>query len=385
MPSGKLIRFGVIGVGSMGQGHCRTITGVRQTRLTAVCDIDEATAQHVGERHGVPWFTRHRDLIRAGLCDAVIVSTPHPERPPIAIDCVKAGLHLLSEKPLSERVSTADRMIRAARQAKVAFAVMFQRRTEPALAKAIKVVREGRVGRLVHASMVFPDYRTQAYYDSGDWRATWRGEGGGVLLNQAPHNLDLFLQLTGRPVEVTGRVATQLHRIEVEDSAEAMLRFSGGATGHIYCTTNDLRPGERIEIAGDAGKLIYTDGDLRLITYRPSIPVFTRRTKKMWDTPAVRDVPLRTADRPSGHGAIIRNFVRHLLDGVPLIAPGPEGLASLELANAIYLSSHCGKPVRLPLARRAYDAFLIRMREQSTFRKRSGRTQRETDPQHRVQ
>ena len=379
----KVIRFGIIGVGGMGQGHCSSIAKVSDAKLTAVCDIDAATAKDVGIRHGVPFFVDHRDLIKAGVCDAVIVATPHPVRPPIAIGCMKAGLHLLSEKPLAEAVGAADRMVRTAKRTGVAFAVMFQRRTEPVVAKAIQLVRSGRIGTLSRATLIFPDYRTQAYYDSGTWRATWEGEGGGVLLNQAPHILDILIQLAGLPVEVIGRTGIELHHIEVEDVAQAMLTYRGGATGYLYCTTNDLRPSEMIEIAGDKGKLIYRDGELRLFTYTSSIRRFTRSSDKMWSSPRVREVAVKIPRRVSGHFVIIRNFAQHVLSGEPLLSPGEEGLASLELANAIALSSCKKEAVKLPISRREYDAFLAKMRKTSTFKKRRRRTRRETDPQHR--
>lgn len=382
MARSKVVRFGVIGIGSMGQGHCASIDKAPEARLAAVCDTDAATAEKVADHHQVAAFTRYRDLIRSDLCDAVIVATPHPLRPPIAIDCMKAGLHLLSEKPLAETVSAADRMIRTARRTGVAFGVMFQRRTEPVLAKAIEIARGGRLGALSRATLIFPDYRSQAYYDAGGWRATWRGEGGGVLLNQAPHILDVFLQMTGTPRSVLGRAATRLHRIEVEDTAEAMLTYAGGATGYLYCTTNDVQPGEMIEIAGDKGKLIYRDGELRLLSFRPAIRKFTQDSSKMWGGPAVRETSPQSPPRPTGHQAVIRNFCRHVLHGTALIAPGEDGLASLELANAVYLSSFKGEEVRLPICRKEYDTFLDTMRRRSKGRKTTRSVRRETDPRH---
>ena len=225
----KTVRFGVIGVGGMGQGHCNGLKKLEEITLTAVCDIDAATAKQVGETHGVPHFLRHQDLIKSGLCDAVIVATPHPVRPPIAIDAMKAGLHVLSEKPLSERVSTADKMIRTAKQKRVAFCVMFQRRTEPAVIKAIEIVRSGALGKVYRTALISPEYRSQAYYNSAGWRANWIGEGGGVMMNQAPHILDLFVLLA-----VYGRTETRLHNIEVEDLAEALLTYPDGGTGYLY-------------------------------------------------------------------------------------------------------------------------------------------------------
>jgi len=257
------VRFGVIGVGGMGQGHCNSLKRVEEAVLTAVCDIDPNTAKQVGETHGVPYFLRHRDLIRSGLCDAVIIATPHPPRPPIAVDCARAGIHILCEKPLSERVSTADKIIAAAKETGVAFAVDFQRRTEPAFRKALEIVRSGALGRIYRRTLISPEYRSQAYYDSGGWRATWKGEGGGVMMNQSPHILDLFILLGGKPSRVWGRTETRLHNIEVEDHAEAVLEYPDGGTGYFYCSTCEAGPGQMIEIFGDKGKLCYRNGKLQ--------------------------------------------------------------------------------------------------------------------------
>jgi predicted dehydrogenase len=276
---------------------------------------------------------------------------------------MRAGLHVLCEKPLSECVSTADHMVRAARQARVAFGVMFQRRTEPVFVRALELVRAGALGRIYRTVLISPEYRSQAYYDSAGWRATWTGEGGGVLLNQAPHIIDLFLLLGGMPATVLGRVETRLHTIEVEDLAEALLTYPDGGTGYLYCSTNEPMPGQMIELYGDKGKLLYRDGTLRFHTIEPPVAEFTQTNTQMWGAPRTQEQTLDIPAADSGHHVIIRNFARHLLLGEPLIAPGEEAVRSLELANAIWLSAVRGKPVRLPLNRRAYDAFLARQRD----------------------
>ncbi|NOY82597.1 MAG: Gfo/Idh/MocA family oxidoreductase [Kiritimatiellaeota bacterium] len=383
-PEKGVVRMGVIGVGGMGQGHCRTMQAVDEMKLTAVCDIDPATAEKVGADYGVRWFANHRDLIRSGLCDAVLVATPHPPRPPIAVDAMKAGLHVLAEKPLSERVSTADKMIAAARESKVAFAVDFQRRTEPAFKKAIELVRSGILGRIYRRTLISPEYRSQAYYDSGGWRATWTGEGGGVMMNQSPHILDLFILLGGMPSRVMGKTETRLHRIEVEDLAEATLTYPDGGTGYFYCSTCEAGPGQMIEIFGDKGKLCWRNGKLSLFRFDPPIAEFTRTSEKMWGGPKCEEVPVDIPDGPRGHINILRNFARNILCGEPLVSPGEEGIRSLELANAVWLSAFRGRPVDLPLNRRAYDRFLGRMRRESKFEKDPARIHRETDPHHLV-
>jgi predicted dehydrogenase len=216
----KILRFGVIGTGGMGQTYCRiTKTSLPHAKLTAVCDVDPQTARNTGERYGVPFFTDYKKLIKSGLCDAVAVATPHPFHPQPAVDCMNAGLHVLTEKPLTERVSTADKMIRAARANKVVFAITFQMRLETIWRQAMQIVKIGMLGEIYRTAMLDMQYRSQRYYDSGTWRATWKGEGGGVLINQSPHLIDMFVQLAGLPSEVLGKTETRKHHIDVEDLA----------------------------------------------------------------------------------------------------------------------------------------------------------------------
>lgn len=379
--SEKKVRFGIIGVGGMGQGHCKSLGTVDEATLTAVCDCNAEVAEKVGKEHNVPFFTHYSDLLSSGLCDAVLVSTPHPERPPICVDAVRAGLHLLSEKPLTERVSTADAIIAAAKEAGVAFGVMFQRRLEPIFKKAAEFVHSGQLGKIQRVTMISPEYRSQAYYDSGGWRATWKGEGGGVMMNQSPHILDLFILLGGRPSSVFGRVETRLHHIEVEDVAEAMVTYPDGGNGYFYCSTNEAGPGQMIEVFGDQGKLLFRDGVLKIWRFKTSISEFTKNSTAMWGGPECEEVPVEIEEKKTGHADLMRNFCRHILYEEPLVAPGEEGIYSLELANAAWLSAHLGHPVSLPLDRAAYDAFLEEKRRTSTFVK-NVKEKRETDPQH---
>ena len=377
------VRLGVIGVGCMGQGHCGAIAKVADARLTAVCDTNPEVGKQIAAQYQVPFFRSHRKLLAAKVCDAVLVVTPHPEHPKIAIDAMRAGLHVMCEKPLTERVSTADEMIRVAAETKVVFAIDFQRRTEPAVLKALELVRGGALGKLYRRTLISPEFRTQRYYDSGGWRATWKGEGGGVMMNQSPHVLDLFILLGGMPNRVIGRTETRLHHIEVEDLAEAMLAYPDGGTGSLYCSTCEAGPGQMIELFGDRGKLSWRDGRLQCWEFDQPLAEFLRTTPEMWGSPKAKEVPLIIPEAEAGHVVVLRRFVGRILRGEPLVAPGEEGLRSLELANAVWLSSATGKAVDLPLSRQAYDRFLRRKRRESTFVKNVHQIT-ETDPQHKV-
>jgi predicted dehydrogenase len=307
----KPVRFGVVGLGGMGQIHCKSVKSGADTQLTAICDADPTTAETIGHEHGVPFFTDWRALIRSGHCEAVLVATPHPLHPPIAIAALQAGLPVLCEKPLAERVSAADRMIRAARRHRKPLGVMLQRRTAPAFAKAAELVRAGALGRIQRTALIAPVYRTQRYYDSATWRATWKGEGGGVLLNQAPHIIDLLLLLGGRPSTVYGRTATRLHRIEVEDVGEALLSYPDGGSGYLYCSTNEPAIAEALEVVGDRGRLTYRDGRLKVETFTPALTAFTYAAPAVWSAPATAELPVDAPVSEGDQSLVIQNFARH--------------------------------------------------------------------------
>lgn len=373
--------MGVIGVGGMGAGHCGTMRNVREMKLAAVCDIDPDAVKSVGKRFRVPAFPKHRNLIKSGLCDAVIVATPHPEHPAIAIDCMKAGIDVLSEKPLSERVSTSEKMVRAAKQTKRVLAVMFQHRFKGDNRHALEIAASGALGKIHRTLWIGSMYRSQAYYDSGGWRATWTEEGGGVLINQAPHMMDLFVSLAGLPEKVEGRMETRLHRIEVEDLAEATLTYKNGGRGYLYCSTNEPAGGSGWQIFGDKGKLVCEGGRVRYFTFSEPVSVFTKRSKSVWGKIKVKEVPLRRNPPQPGHVYVMRNFARHILRGEPLLCSGESGLGQIELANAIIMSATLGREVKLPLSRIGYDRVLADLRRKSKGKKKV-RTVRVTDPQH---
>jgi predicted dehydrogenase len=256
---------------------------------------------------------------------------------------------------------------------------MFQRRFEPVLAKAIEIARSGTLGPIYRTLMVSPEFRNQCYYDSGTWRATWNGEGGGVMMNQSPHILDLFVQVAGKPSEVFGDVATRMHRIEVEDQALALLKYANGAVGYLYCSTNEAGPGQMIEVFGENGKLIYRDGKLSLFRFKPGVQKMIKTATGMWIGPECVEEKLEIPEEETGHVRVMRNVVRHILNKEPLRVAGATALDSLELANAITLSSFEKRWVKLPLNRKRYDDLLAKLRKTSRFVKTNVKVQRVTD------
>jgi predicted dehydrogenase len=373
------VRVGVIGTGGMGQAHCRLLRELEETELTAVCDIDPEVLEKVKEEYEVPGFLHYEELLDSGLVDAVTIATPHYFHPPIAIAAFQRGLHVLSEKPIGVTVKAADEMIRAARESGKKFAVMFQMRTAKYARLARKAIDEGIVGKLQRATLIMAWYRTQAYYESATWRATWSGEGGGVLLNQAPHDLDLFTWLVGMPAKVTAQVRTRLHDIEVEDETFALLEFPNGAHGYIYATVNEVPGVDRFEIVGDKGKVLIDGGQTTIYRLERPISQFTVESEEMWGKIKAEEVTLEVPDAPSGHGAILQNFARAILYDEPLIVPGEEGIRSLELANAILLSGKRNKTVHLPVDRDEYEE-LIESLKVSSRPKRVVAKKIETDP-----
>lgn len=379
---GKTLRMAVIGAGGMGSGFCRNVferKTIKNVHLAAVVDTDVATARKIGRQCKVPWFPHHRALIGAGLCDAVYVATPHPEHGQPSMDCLKAGLHVLCEKPLTERISTAREMVRLAARKKLVLSVDFPLRCGALYAKAIDIARSGRLGALCRSLLVLPDYRTQAYYNSGSWRATWKGEGGGVLVNQAPHYFDFFLQLTGAPSEVFGLTSSRVHDIEVENTAQALLRYPEGGFGYVYASTFETHPGRMVEIVGEKGKMFIRDSHIEVYTYGGSLTELTRGAGGVWQAPEVEKVTIRIRKKKDPPTPF-QNFVNCVLYGEPLMVTGESALASLELANAIALSSERGRWVKLPLNGRAYDTFLAGKRRTSRYVKRHVKEQRITDP-----
>ena len=338
------LRFGLIGVGAVAPRH---VTAIRETpgaSLVAVCSRNEQKLKAFAQEHaGVAWCTDYRDILRRSDINAVAVTLPHHLHEPVALEAAAAGKHILMEKPLAITVEECDRMIAACAKAGVTLATCFQGRYEALAQKLSAELQAGKLGRLLIASLSVKWYRDDAYYQSVPWRGKLATEGGGVLINQASHGLDMLLWLAGPVESVTAQMGTVNHQIEVEDVVHALLRFRSGALGVIEATTVAY-PGfnEELDFSGTAGTAIYEKGAGRIRWY-------LREPKAEWvdqgeassgagSAMAISAGPHITAYQD--FAAAIREKRRPLIDGA-------EGRRSIELIQAVYRSSREGKPIRL--------------------------------------
>ncbi len=357
------IRVGVIGFGNMGGAHTAAIANgdIPGLKLAGICDNDAAKRTLAGEWYpGIPTFAEHEELLSSGLVDAVIVATPHCFHASIAAEAMRAGLHVLSEKPADVSVSRAREAITAAHETGKVYAIMFNQRTNPLFRRAKELVESGALGERKRAVWIITNwYRTQAYYDSGSWRATWGGEGGGVLLNQAPHNLDLLQWIFGMPRRIRAFCSVaKYHHIEVEDDATIYAEYENGATATFITTTGEYPGTNRLEISGDLGKLVLEDGKLKWWRLSEHEREFCFSSSIGMYQPEVSYEEILPSEPETAHRGILRNFAEAILYGVPLIAPGEEGIRELTLSNAAYLSSWTDDWAELPLDEARYAKLL---------------------------
>jgi predicted dehydrogenase len=353
----KTVRLGIIGLGNIGQHHFGYLTAGKVSRAELVA-VSDAVPAKLDRYMPLKTFTDGEELIRSGLVDAVIIATPHYQHTTLGIAALKQGLHVMVEKPISAHKADAERLIAEHKQhPKQVFAGMFQLRAEPRYLKIQKLIQTGDLGEVVRMSWIMTDwFRTEAYYASGGWRATWKGEGGGVLLNQCLHNLDAMQWLLGMPARVRGFCQLgRFHNIEVEDNVSAYLEYSNGATGTFVSSTGEAPGTNRFEIVGTRGKVVLERDRLSFTRNEADMIQFSQSAKLSFAKPEVWNVEIPFENAPNAHATLMQNFVNAILDGEPLIAPGAEGIHSVELANVILYSSLINQAVELPMDSAAYE------------------------------
>lgn len=348
------VRIGIIGIGNMGTAHANNIKEGKcpEIRLTAVADINPKRLEWAAENldPSVAGFSTAEEMLDSGLIDAVIVSVPHYDHPKYAMECFERGLHVMVEKPAGVYTKQVREMNEAAKKSNVVFGMMFNQRTDHIYRKMRELVQGGSLGEIRRTNWVITGwYRPQAYYDSGAWRATWSGEGGGVLLNQCPHNLDLWQWICGMPVKVNAHMYFgKWHDIEVEDDVTAFVEYANGATGVFVTTTGDAPGTNRFEITLDKGKLVAEDGKLTLWELETPEPEFSKTNKIPFGQPKSTRTEVETDGQSAQHVGVLNAFAAAILRGEPLVAAGEEGINGLTLSNAMHLSAWLGKEITLP-------------------------------------
>ncbi|HTI70375.1 MAG TPA: Gfo/Idh/MocA family oxidoreductase [Candidatus Limnocylindria bacterium] len=367
------VRLGLIGLGNIGRHHAEYLLAgkVGHCDLTAVCARSAGSLEPYAKK-GLATWTNAEDLVRSGTVDAVLIATPHYDHTTLGIAALEAGLHVMVEKPISAHKADAERLIKIARlNPALKFAAMFQLRVEPRYKKLRALIRDGELGRVVRVNWINTDwFRTEAYYASSEWRATWKGEGGGVLLNQCLHNLDVLAWLLGPAARVRGFCQLgRFHQIEVEDNVTAYFELPGGGTGVFVSSTGESPGTNRLEIVGTRGKVVLEDSRMRFVRNESDMLEFSACSPSGFAKPEVWNVEIPFENATAPHAQIMENFVQGILDGAELITPAEEGLHSVELANAIVYSSLIGETVEIPLDAAAYELKLQELIAASTVQK----------------
>lgn len=373
------VRFGIIGMGNMGLSHAKYVRDgeIKGAELTAVCDQSPEQVERAAAALGgnLKRFTSADELFASGSIDAVLIATPHYDHPELAIQALKHGLHVLIEKPAGVYTKQVRLMNEAAAASDRKFGIMYNQRTNPMYMKLRELIASGELGEIKRFSWIITDwYRSQAYYDSGSWRATWSYEGGGVLINQCPHNLDLMPWTLGMmPERIRAFCHYGKHRdIEVEDDVTAYMEFANGATGVFITSVADSPGTNRYEVTGDNGKIVIEHGKMTFWRNRIPESEFNRTNEKVFGRPEVWECSIPVPEGiGSQHRGITQNFVNAILHDEPLIAPGEEGINGLTISNMIHLSSWLDDWVKLPIDEELYLKLLQERIEASRTRKKT--------------
>lgn len=373
----RKVKLGIIGVGNMGSAHIQSIwnNDNPDIEVTAVADINPerldwvkdsvVKAQDAHPEYNIPTpalFSDASEMMQSGLIEAVIIAVPHYDHPRYAIEGFKNGLHVMCEKPAGVYTLQVKEMIEEAdKHPELKFGMMFNQRTNCVYRKMKEIISSGEIGEIKRTSWIITNwYRPQAYYDSGAWRATWSGEGGGVLLNQAPHNLDLWQWICGMPCKIDAKLHFgKWHDIEVEDDVTAYVEYPNGATGTFITTTGDAPGANRFEVVCDGGTLICENDKLTLKKLDVFESVFTKENKVPFGGMQCTTSEVETDGLNPQHKGVRAAFAGAILRDEPLVADGREGINGLTISNAMHLSAWTGKAVDLPFDENLYKELLM--------------------------
>lgn len=376
----RKLKLGIIGVGNMGLGHMNNAALGRmpEIEITCVADINPDRFSLAKEKkEDIVCFNSATELINSGLCEAVLIATPHYFHPPIAIEALNAGLHVMSEKPAGVYTKQVKELIAVADKSDKTYAIMFNQRANPVYRKVKELVAGGSLGEIKRVNWIITDwFRTQQYYNSGGWRATWSGEGGGVMLNQCPHQLDLWQWICGMPSKVRAFCHEgKWHNIEVEDDVTIYVEYPNGATGTFITSTGDCPGTNRLEITLDKGKIIVENntrtGKWEVLVYeleQLSSEFIVKAENGFSKVPGEwREIEI--TEENTGHYGVMNAFASHILHGGELIAQGKEGINGLTISNAAFLSSWTGETVEFPFDEEKYYEMLQDKIKNSNFEK----------------
>jgi predicted dehydrogenase len=350
------LRFGIIGLGNMGASHAMYLVngGINGAELTAILDHNEERLEWA-KKHlnaDLHLFSEDDTFFTSGTCDAILICTPHYDHASLAIKGFEHGLHVLVEKPAGVYTKQVREMNEAAAKSDKIFGIMYNQRTNPLYQKLKDLIDTGELGEIRRTNWIITNwYRSQSYYDSGGWRATWAGEGGGVLLNQDPHQLDLWQWTIGMmPKRVRAFCQFGHYRnIEVEDDVTAYVEYENGATGVFVTTTGEAPGTNRFEITGDKGKIVIENEQMTFWRLRVPESQFNKEYKGGFGAPECWKVEIPVKGGGPQHKGITQNFTDAVLKGTPLLAPGEEGIKGLTLSNAMHLSTWTDNWVDLPI------------------------------------
>lgn len=354
------VRFGIIGAGNIGTTHTNYFVAneIKNAELVAVCDNDPKKVDAFKAKYPetIKYFSDYKEMLNSDLIDAVLIATPHYDHPQMAIDCFAAGKHVIVEKPSGVFTKNVLEMNKAAKESGKVFSIMFCMRTNTAFCKIKEMIDSGELGTLKRINWIATDwYRPQAYHDSSSWRSSWKGEGGGLIINQCPHNLDLWQWMFGVPDEITAFADFgKYYDIEVEDEATVYMRYNNGVTGVFIASTGEAPGTNRLEVAGTKGQLILENNELTFKRNRVDEREFNASNTEIFGKPEVWECKVPFAAPSPLHQQITQNFVNAILNGEQLIAPGTDGIVEMDISNAIHMSAWTGKTIKLPVDTDAY-------------------------------
>lgn len=369
------VRIGIIGIGNMGSNHAQNIIKgeVPGGELTAICDYNSERLKWAKEKFGekVELFDNTDEFFASKTMDAVFVATPHYDHSTLAIKAFENDLHVLIEKPAGVYTKQVREMNEVAEKSDKVFGIMYNQRTNPLYQKLKDLIDSGELGEIRRTNWIITNwYRPQSYYNSGGWRASWAGEGGGVLLNQDPHQLDLWQWTCGMPKRVRAFCGFgKYHNIEVEDDVTAYVEYENGATGVFITSTADAPGTNRFEVTGDNGKIVIEDDKLTFWRNRVPERKFNAEYTGGFGQPEFWKCEIPVTGENTQHVGILRNWVDAILKGTKLLAPGEEGINGLTISNAMHLSAWTDNWVDLPLDEELYYELLQEKIKNSTFKK----------------